>query len=566
MRLFTQKGTSPIKHLTPASDSSQGNSRGRGNSVVVGVSLARLPHAHGSVQSHFLAEISSSGTSSSCTLETQALPQAQVADDVEPAVLELLPVSASEAPLETNTSESNEALFLENTAAFIACGESGARLSVQDIRCGAVDLSCRDLVCVLPQIALFATNVTSLNLSRNALTCLPDEIGYLVCLQRIDVSQNRLESLPATLAYCQDLLAIDATQNKLTELPSSMQHCRLLREVMLADNMLESVPSCLWNLGSLKYLNLANNGIRVLPARIFMPGGIAATNRPPTLDLDLYGCPIGQGLTDHVPSPSLVLSARFKYGVVVADSSQHSTSSSSRVSSGSRRNILTLADTIICKMANTNADYPYDLPDHLRERLDSLVICDHCHTLYPADMGVKRWRLIHRQENVWPVEYNFCQAHWSDEKQRIASLFAPRRLESAQSYNEPRRVALAQAQLKISQTCQSLHRTSSTSSLAVLASRLSLSTQANRSVTLENRRKFSLLKRFSSEHQNKRFESALSLAEVGCSASRRSSFLGLRLPSFVASTSSSDILEQEPGTVWQYYEGHIPMLPALPYC
>ncbi|KAJ1898643.1 hypothetical protein LPJ71_006133 [Coemansia sp. S17] len=563
MRLFAPKGTSPIKHLTPVSDSSRSS---RSNSVVVGVSLARVPHAHGSVQNHFLADISPPGTSSSCTLTTQAPPQAQVSDDVESSVLELLPVSASEAPLEANTPESEETLFIENTTAFIACGESGARLSIQDIRCGAVDLSGRDLVCVLPQIALFATNVTSLNLSRNALTSLPDEIGYLVCLQRIDVSQNRLESLPATLAYCQDLLTIDATQNKLTELPSSMRHCRLLREVMLADNMLESVPSCLWNLASLRYLNLANNRIRVLPARMFMPGGIAATNKPPTLDLDLYGCPIGQGLTDHVPSPPLVLNARFKYGVVAADSSQHSTSSASRVSSGSRRHIHTLADTILCKMANTNADYPYDLPDHLRERLDNIVICDHCHALYPAGMGVKRWRLIHRQDSVWPVEYDFCQAHWSNEKQRIASLFAPRRLESAQPYSESRRVALVKAQLKISQTCQSLHRTSSTSTLALLASRLSLSTQANRPVTLDKRRKFALLKRFSSEHQSKCIESELSLAEVGRNASRRSSFLGLRLPSFVASTSSSDTLEQEPDTVWQYYEGYIPALPALPHC
>ncbi|KAJ2490574.1 hypothetical protein IWW37_003035 [Coemansia sp. RSA 2050] len=473
-----------------------------------------------------------------------------------PSVLELLPVS--------DTPETEEVLFPENTRAILECDESGARLSVQDIRCGVVDLSCRDFVCVLPQIALFANSVTSLNLSRNALTSLPDEIGYLVCLQRIDVSHNRLESLPATLAYCQGLLTIDATQNRLTELPSSMRHCQLLQEVVLADNMLESVPSCLWSLTSLKKLNLANNRIRALPARMFMPGGIAATNKPPALDLDLQGCPVGQGLTDHVPSPSFVLSARFKYGVVAIDSSQQDTPSENQTTAGSQRRIPALVDTILCKLASSNVDYPYDLPDHLRERLDSLMVCDHCHTLYPADMGVKRWRLIHRQDSMWPVEYDFCQEHWSDEKQRIASLFAPRKLESAQAFSEPRRVALAQAHLEISQARQSSRRMPA-SSLALLASKLSPSTLANKPAALENRHGPSLLERFSSKYRSNRSESALRLTEIGHSTGHRSSFLGLRLPSFAASSSSPDALEPEPDTVWQYYEGHVPSLPALPH-
>ncbi|KAJ2686989.1 hypothetical protein IWW39_003259 [Coemansia spiralis] len=553
MRLFAQKGTSPIKHWKPAPESS----RSRSSSVVVGVSLARQPHTHGSGPSHPLAEAFLSGTNSSCTLAPPVALQARVADDAEPSVLELLPVS--------DTHETEEAHFLESATAILGCDESGARLSEQDIRCGVVDLSCRDFVCVLPQIALFASSVTSLNLSRNALTSLPDEIGYLVCLQRIDVSQNRLESLPATLAYCQGLLTIDATQNRLTGLPSSMRHCGLLREVVLADNMLESVPSCLWSLASLKKLNLANNRIRALPARMFMPGGIAATNKPPTLDLDLQGCPVGQGLTDHVPLPPFVLSARFKYGVVAVDANQQDMLSESQATAaGSRRGIPTLVDTILCKLASSNVDYPYDLPDHLRERLDSLMVCDHCHALYPADMGVKRWRLIHRQDSVWPVEYDFCQEHWNDEKQRIASLFAPRKLESAQSYSEPRRAARAQAQLELSQARQAPCR-KPTSSLALLASKLSPSALANKPVALENRHSLSLLERFSPKYRSNRSEASLRLSEIGRSASHRSSFLGLRLPSLAASSSSPDALEPEPDTVWQYYEGHVPRLPALPH-
>ncbi|KAJ2486223.1 hypothetical protein EV174_001243 [Coemansia sp. RSA 2320] len=474
-------------------------------------------------------------------------------------------------------------------ATFIACGETGARLSVQDIECGAVDLSDRGLAFVLPRIALFATNITSLNLSNNALTSLPDEIGYLGCLQLIDVSYNQLEQLPATLAYCQSLHTIDASHNKLSGLPASLRHCQRLRDVILANNMLKSIPVGLCGLSSLESLNVSNNLIAALPAQMFMPGCIAATNRSRELLLSLDGCPIGQGMVEHIPAPRLVLSARFKYGVAAVDCSQSCHHLPKHCVPQGRRQVPALVDTVICKLANSNAPYPCELPDHLRERLDKLAVCDYCHMLYPIGAGVKRWRLIYRQKTVWPVEHSFCQDHWSDEKQRVALLFAPRKLKGAQPYAEARRAAQALAKYRISQTCRILCQETATP-LSMLTSKLStLTLFSNTPTAFSNHHKtFSSPRAAPVKHKfRKLFSGRLGkqrdpsqclsgIVEAqpkddGCG--KWPPFLGVRSlgtaaasakPKAASFTSAADTHDLAPLTVWQYYEGHVPVLPALP--
>ncbi|KAI8319389.1 outer arm dynein light chain 1, partial [Martensiomyces pterosporus] len=250
-------------------------------------------------------------------------------------------------------------------------------VSLFDIEHGNVNLSQKGVSALLPRIAIYAQTITYLNLSCNALKSLPDEIGHLYRLKELDVSGNQLESLPTTLAYCQQLRWIDASANQLVDLPTSIRHIHSLATLNLAGNSLEAVPRCLWRLRNLKSLDLSCNLIRVLPARMFMPGGAAAPNTGTLSMLVLDGCPLGSGFTDHIRNPSLVITSRFKHG----------------------------------------------LPDHLQERLDSLVQCDGCHALYPAGSGVTRLRLLYRNKTIWPIEYNFCKPHWSNERQRIASLF-----------------------------------------------------------------------------------------------------------------------------------------------
>ncbi|KAJ2677878.1 hypothetical protein GGI25_002830 [Coemansia spiralis] len=265
-----------------------------------------------------------------------------------------------------------------------------------------VDLSNRCLSALLPDIGLCAAHMTRVDLSNNALKELPYEIGHLRQLQWINVSNNSLELLPPTIAFWQHLHTMNASGNHLTDIPTAVRHLDKLAVLNLANNRLTCVPAGLWKLRSLCLLDLSYNQIDVLPARIFLQGGVAAPNRGTLESILLDGCPLVNKLV-----PSLV-------------------------------------DIILHRMIENNDVYPYDLPEHIQQRLNSFVACDYCHKMYPANTGAKRLAFITRDRMELPIEYSLCRAHWDNEKTRIALLFAPRKPEYAQQYEKPRKAALLQ--------------------------------------------------------------------------------------------------------------------------
>ncbi|KAJ1724457.1 hypothetical protein LPJ53_001298 [Coemansia erecta] len=301
----------------------------------------------------------------------------------------------------------------------------GASLSLDDLSYGTVNLSFRFLVQVqiLPGIAKYVANITSLIVSNNSLIELPDEIGHLRQLQIIDVSNNELETLPATIAYCRNLRVVYARSNKLSTLPSSIRHLHGLTKVDLYNNRIDSVPPCLWRLPILESLDLSHNPIQCLPSRMFVQGGVAAINRAKPFKLMLDGCP---------------LDASLAFRAVASDSRQSASFPS-------------LVETIVSAMANQNAAYPADLPDHLLAYFENLTACDYCYRLYPAAGGVKRWRLLCRNGVNIPIEFRLCRPHWNTENQRIALLFAPRKPEHTQPYYKLMHAATDAAVKKLSQ-------------------------------------------------------------------------------------------------------------------
>ncbi|KAJ2850690.1 hypothetical protein J3B02_003642, partial [Coemansia erecta] len=300
--------------------------------------------------------------------------------------------------------------------------QKSAHLSPEDLASGTVNLSFRNLSQVLSGIALYAQSIRSLVLSNNALCQLPDAIGHLHRLQTLDVANNELHELPATIAHCQRLESIDACSNRLADLPSSIRHLRRLTKLHLRDNRLVTVPACLWKLPDLGHLDLSNNPIEYLPSRMFVQDSIAAINTERPLKLTVNGCPL-------------------KLKLEPADSSEPADRSASFPS---------LVETIVCRLANSNAAYPVELPDHLHICLENLAVCDHCHRLYPADKGFKRRRILIRNKTALPIEYSLCRPHWDTDDQRIALLFAPRCPESAQPYYQFKEAAVQSVSATIS--------------------------------------------------------------------------------------------------------------------
>ena len=153
-----------------------------------------------------------------------------------------------------------------------------------------VDLQGRSLVTIPITLYQKATEIVSLNLSRNLSLDIPKdfiqgctnlrEVKYIsneawqlpqslslaTRLTVLDVSNNRLEQLDhANLDRLQNLTSLKLSNNKLKTLPAYAGKFQHLRSLNLSSNYLEKFPDTLCGLGSLVDLDVSFNGIRELP-------------------------------------------------------------------------------------------------------------------------------------------------------------------------------------------------------------------------------------------------------------------------------------------------------------
>ena len=153
-----------------------------------------------------------------------------------------------------------------------------------------VDLSGRSLVTIPITLYQKATEVVSLNLSRNLALDVPKdfiqsctnlrEIRYIsneawqlpasLCLATrltvLDISNNRLEQLEhAELDRLPQLASIKMSNNKLRHLPPYFGQFRTLRSLNISSNYLESFPDFLCDLKALVDLDISFNSIKALP-------------------------------------------------------------------------------------------------------------------------------------------------------------------------------------------------------------------------------------------------------------------------------------------------------------
>lgn len=133
-----------------------------------------------------------------------------------------------------------------------------------------------------------ADTLEELDLSGNAISEIPANIGSLAKLRILFLSSNKIAHLPACLGSCASLemLALrsnglvdiheDAlpprlrwlilTQNALSALPSRIGECARLEKLMLAGNALASLPDSLCRCSNLALVRLSANALPALPA------------------------------------------------------------------------------------------------------------------------------------------------------------------------------------------------------------------------------------------------------------------------------------------------------------
>ncbi|XP_032664524.1 leucine-rich repeat-containing protein 40-like isoform X3 [Odontomachus brunneus] len=132
-----------------------------------------------------------------------------------------------------------------------------------------VDLS-RNKLAELPDEMAEIVTVTDLKLISNLLTRLPEWIGEKYkYLQTLDISKNYLESLPLSISCLKYLRYIDLSFNRFEELPETVYDVVSLESLSANDNKIKEIDvTSLQKLKGLAVLNLANNNIAYVPPQL----------------------------------------------------------------------------------------------------------------------------------------------------------------------------------------------------------------------------------------------------------------------------------------------------------
>ncbi|TNN71820.1 Leucine-rich repeat-containing protein 18 [Liparis tanakae] len=122
-------------------------------------------------------------------------------------------------------------------------------------------------ITIFPKCVLKLTNVDELDLSRNLIKKLPDNIGSFWSLRLLDLHSNKLESVPESIGNLVGLTHLNLSNNRLISagLPSSLGSLTGLKSLNLGLNQLDSLPPTMEALDGLQELGIFDNLFIDLP-------------------------------------------------------------------------------------------------------------------------------------------------------------------------------------------------------------------------------------------------------------------------------------------------------------
>ncbi len=116
----------------------------------------------------------------------------------------------------------------------------------------------------VPPALLNMTRLKTLNLSRNQVRELPEELSRLTSLTSLFANTNRLTAIPSLPSF-NLLTTVSIQSNRLRQFPSSLCQVASLTELELQGNQIARVPDSLAQLTNLQHLNLNRNRLVALP-------------------------------------------------------------------------------------------------------------------------------------------------------------------------------------------------------------------------------------------------------------------------------------------------------------
>lgn len=134
-----------------------------------------------------------------------------------------------------------------------------------------VDLSGKSLITIPIILYTKASDIVSLNLSRNLALSVPkDFITNCINLKEIRFTGNEASKLPASLAWASRLNVLDLSNNRLEELePAELHRLTNLVSLKLANNNLSKLPNNFVQFRGLRSLNISSNNFKELPEQVY---------------------------------------------------------------------------------------------------------------------------------------------------------------------------------------------------------------------------------------------------------------------------------------------------------
>lgn len=110
--------------------------------------------------------------------------------------------------------------------------------------------------------------VYRLDLSKQKLRVVPEQVRTLRNLNALDLSGNRIKELPAWMGELQSMQEFRASRNKLTEFPAAICKWRGLKRLDLSRNGITGIPKCMGQLKQLVSLDLWDTDLADFPKEI----------------------------------------------------------------------------------------------------------------------------------------------------------------------------------------------------------------------------------------------------------------------------------------------------------
>jgi len=134
----------------------------------------------------------------------------------------------------------------------------------QEVVNNSLDLSEKRMYRLPPGLTE-CVNLTSLSLSKNSFTTLPETIGAFKKLEKLYLSNNELAALPSQIAVASSLTILNIETNCLKALPNEFCSLIKLKELHLSNNKITQLPAGFSALRELQIVTMESNGLTSFP-------------------------------------------------------------------------------------------------------------------------------------------------------------------------------------------------------------------------------------------------------------------------------------------------------------